>query len=134
VKAKNNLAPDTKALSYRVNTSAVGKDERSDTIWAPRVVWGLEHVEITATQAMEAEVAGKAAANPRAAAKTFLAELLADGPVAKTEIDEAAKANCISVRRAKAELGVVAKKTGMQGGWTWQLPEQPTPRRPTADD
>jgi len=138
VKAKNNLAPDTKALSYGVNAVAVGKDERTgNTIWAPRVVWGLEHVEITATQAMEAEAAGKAAANPRAAAKTFLAELLANGPVAKTEIDEAAKANCISVRtlmRAKAELGVVAKKTRMQGGWTWQLPEQPTLRRPTADD
>jgi len=57
-----------------------------------------------------------------------LSEILANGPVAKTEIEEAADANCISaatLRRAKDDLGVIAKKTAMQGGWMWQLPEQP---------
>jgi putative DNA primase/helicase len=134
VKAKNNLAPDTKALSYGVNAVDVGNDEKTGkAIWAPRVVWGLEHVEITATQAMEAEIAGKTSTNPRATAKIFLADMLENGPVAKQEIDEAAEANGISTRtlmRAKAELNIVAKKVGMQGGWTWQLPElQASPRR-----
>ena len=77
------------------------------------MVWGLEHVEISATEAMEAEAAGKSSSNPRAAAKTFLTELLASGPVAKQEIEEAADANCIStatLRRAKDELGIITKK------------------------
>ncbi len=139
VKAKNNLAPDTKALSFGVNAIAVGQDERSgNTIWAPRVVWGSEHVEITATQAMETEAAGRSSStNPRTAAKTFLSDILANGPVPKTEIEEAADANCIStatLRRAKSELGVIAKKTGMQGGWMWQLPEQQQAIRRYSDD
>jgi putative DNA primase/helicase len=138
VKAKNNLAPDTKALSYGVNAVDVGKDEKTGkSIWAPRVVWGLEHVEITATQAMDAEASGTSSANPRAAAKRLLTELLASGPVPKHEIEEAADANCISsatLRRAKDEMGIVTKKSGMKGGWTWQLPEQQQRRRPDIDD
>jgi putative DNA primase/helicase len=97
------------------------------------VAWGLEHVEITATEAMQAEAAGKSSANPRATAKTLLTELLAGGPVAKQEIEEAANANCLSaatLRRAKDELGIIAKKSGLKGGWTWQLPERQPDRRP----
>jgi hypothetical protein len=134
VKAKNNLAADTKALSFAVNATIVGQDEKTgNDIWAPRVTWGLEHVEITATEAMQAEAAGKSSANPRAAAKTLLTELLAGGPVAKQDIEEAANANCISaatLRRAKDELGIVAKKSGLHGGWTWHLPERQPDRRP----
>jgi putative DNA primase/helicase len=137
VKAKNNLAPDTKALSYAIN-AVVGQDAKTGKdIWAPRVAWGLEHVEITATQAMEAEASGKSSANPRNAAKTFLAELLANGPVAKHEIEEAAAANCISLttlKRAKTELDVIAKKLGMKDGWTWRLPEQPANHWHRRDD
>jgi putative DNA primase/helicase len=138
VKAKNNLAPDTKALSYGVNTVNVGNDEKTGkAIWAPRVAWGLEHVEITATQAMEAEASGRSSANPREAAKTFLTNMLVAGPVAKSEIEEAADANCIAVatlKRAKAELGIIAKKSGLKGGWTWQLPAQQTPHKRDHND
>jgi putative DNA primase/helicase len=123
VKAKNNLAPDTKALSYAVNALVVGKDERTgQDIWAPRVAWGLEHVEVTATEAMQAEAGGKSRSAAKDSAETFLRDLLANG-----DIEEAADANCISERtlfRAKADLGVVAKKGGMKGGWTWQLPDE----------
>ena len=127
VKAKNNVAPDNKALTFGINAVAVGQDEGGEPIWAPRVVWGLEHVDVTATQAMEAESAGKSAAGPRAEAKTFLLNMLVNGPVDKKEIEAAADANCISIptlRRAKTELKIEAKKTGMNGGWRWHLPEQ----------
>lgn len=63
--------------------------------------------------------------------------MLTAGPVAKTDIDEAADANGISIRtlmRAKDEVGIIAKKSGMKGGWTWQLPEQPKPRSRHNDD
>jgi AAA domain-containing protein len=132
VKAKNNLAPDTKALSYRVNAIAVGEGPEG-SIWAPRVIWGSEHVEVTATEAMQAEAAGKSdTANPRDAAKTFLSEMLAAGPIARSDIDEAAKANCISDRtlaRAKTEMGIIAKKNGLTGGWTWELPPTDEPKK-----
>jgi hypothetical protein len=51
--------------------------------------------------------------------------ILANGPVAKTEIEGAAKAEGISERtlyRAKRELkNITAKKDAADGGWTWRL-------------
>jgi AAA domain len=129
VKAKNNLAPDTKALSFGVNAVVVGQDERTNgDIWAPRIVWGSQHVDVSTSEAMQGE-AGGGNSTARASAEKFLSEILASGPLAKRDIEEVAEANGIAERtlfRAKAQLGVVAKKSGMQGGWTWQLPEQPT--------
>jgi hypothetical protein len=57
-----------------------------------RVVWGLEHVEVTATEAMEAEANSKSdlRTGPRDAAKKFLLEILAHGRVSKRDIEEAA--------------------------------------------
>jgi hypothetical protein len=52
--------------------------------------------------------------------------MLAAGPVPSNEVEEAAKANGISrmtLFRAKAELGVAAKKEG-KGSWTWHMPER----------
>jgi len=63
-------------------------------------------------------------------AKKFLNEILADGPVMKAEIEEAAEANGIAERtlfRAKSELNIRAKKDGAGGAWTWRLPEQRKP-------
>jgi putative DNA primase/helicase len=130
VKAKNNLAPDTKALSYSVTTKIVGDDKETGDIWAPYILWGTEHVNVTMTEAMEAEASGtshSSGTEVRGAAKEFLLEILASGPVRKREIDEAAKANCIAQRtleRAKAELCIVAKKGGIKEGWVWQLPDE----------
>jgi putative DNA primase/helicase len=133
VKAKNNVAPDMAALSYTIDTMAVGQDpDTKATIAAPFVVWGSEHVAITATEAMlgEGTAAGSSRHGARITAKTFLADILAHGPVPKSEIEEAADANCISARtlaRAKSELGVLANKRGLKGGWTWELPQQKAP-------
>jgi hypothetical protein len=54
--------------------------------------------------------------------------MLAAGPVTTQEIEEAAEANKISgrtLRRAKDELGIIAKKDGPDGSWRWHLPNQP---------
>jgi putative DNA primase/helicase len=130
VKAKNNLAPDTKALSYSVTTKIVGHDKETGDIWAPYILWGTEHVNVSATEAMQAEAGGgnsrSSATEAKDGAKEFLLEILASGSVRKREIDEAARANGIAERtlfRAKAELGIVAKKGGLKEGWMWQLPE-----------
>src|SRR4029079_10234439 len=51
VKAKNNLAPDKKALSYLTGVRKTGFDEDlQKEIWAPHIVWGAKHVEVTATE------------------------------------------------------------------------------------
>jgi putative DNA primase/helicase len=130
VKAKNNLARDMAALSYTVETTTVGQDsDTHETIEAPYVEWGSEHVHVSATEAMQAEetATGSSSTGARDTAKKLLTDILATGPVSKGEIEEAAEANCISTRtleRAKTDLGIVAKKAGIKEGWTWQLPEQ----------
>jgi hypothetical protein len=135
VRAKNNLAPDMAALSYTVDTTAVGQDpDTREAIVAPYVVWGSDHVTITATEAMQAE-AGKsnnASSSAIEIAKDFLARKLAMGPVLKSEIDEEAEANSIAERtlaRAKSDLGIVAKKSGFKEPWMWELPPTAQPDR-----
>src|SRR5262249_20626561 len=77
VKAKNNLAADTKALRYGIGVQTVGRDEeRGKDINAPFIVWHPEHVEIMANEAMAA--AGGHTAKREA--KEFLLERLEAGP------------------------------------------------------
>lgn len=126
VKGKNNLAANTvKALAYSFGVREVGKDRKSGlVIQAPCIEWHPKHVDVTATEAMQAATRSKSPA-ARDDAKKFLVDLLAHCPVASVEIEEAAEANGIARRtlfRAKGELGVIAKKDGDNGGWTWRLP------------
>jgi putative DNA primase/helicase len=127
VKAKNNLAPDMHALSYTVDVMTTGHDpDTREAITAPFVVWGQDHVKVTATEAMQAEAGSSKQRGAKDDAKQFLEEILAFGPVLKVEIEDAADGNGISERtlkRAKKDLGVAAKKDGLQGGWRWHLPE-----------
>jgi Bifunctional DNA primase/polymerase, N-terminal/AAA domain len=131
VRAKNNVAARSKnkTLAYRFGAREVGVDKATGkVIWAPHIVWDPQYVDVTAVEAMQAAADSKSP-GARDAAQKFLREMLAAGPVAKQEIEEAAKANCISdatLRRAKDALNIVAKKSDFKAGWTWQLPEQTT--------
>jgi putative DNA primase/helicase len=131
VKAKNNLATSAqKALAYNFGLRDVGADRYTgEPIRAPHIIWHAQHLDISALEAMTATKSPAA----RDEAKKFLADLLAAGPVASTEIEDAAAANGISRRtlfRAKAELCVEAKQ--QKGKWQWHMP---TPRyRGAADD
>jgi hypothetical protein len=127
VKAKNNLAPDTKALSYMTGLRKVGIDEETKKeIFAPYVIWGAEHVEITANEAMQAEAGGSRGRTERREAKEFLLERLADGAVKQEDVVAEGEANNISektLRRAKKDLGIVSRKgKGIDANWTWELP------------
>ena len=133
VKAKNNLAPDKHALRFGVGTRHVGNDPDTNAeIWAPHVIWDSEHVEVTATEAMEAaESGGSSARARRKEAEEFLRLRLASEPVPTKEIEEEAKAHGISVtgalRRARTELGVrVFKQPGkLDSAWFWEMPKVP---------
>jgi putative DNA primase/helicase len=132
VKAKNNLAPDKQALRFMVGTQMVGIDpDTQSEIWAPHVLWDSQTVEVTATEAMEAAESGEGGARARRKeAEEFLRSRLAHGPVAQKDIEEEAKANCISpatLRRAKNDLGIRANKERgkVGGGWVWEMPKVP---------
>jgi putative DNA primase/helicase len=136
VRAKNNVAAKTKnkTLAYRFGARMVGKDEDTgDDIMAPYVLWEPQYVDVTAVEAMQAAVESKSPA-ARDEAKKFLSDILAKGPVLKTEIEEAAEANGIAEKtlyRAKSDLKVIAVKdrTKHEGKWTWELPPpEPLPK------
>jgi AAA domain-containing protein/bifunctional DNA primase/polymerase-like protein len=123
VKAKNNLARDTKALRYGMGVKAVGYDDRLGVdITAPYIIWHPQHVEITANEAMQA--AGGHTAKREA--REFLLERLEAGPRKSDDIIEEAKQEGIAektLRRAKKELGVKARREGgSDGTWFWGLP------------
>jgi putative DNA primase/helicase len=130
IKGKNNLARKKQlALAYSFGTKEVGRDAKTgESIWAPHVLWHPQPVHVTATEAMQAATESKSP-GARDNAKKFLADILANGPVAQSDIEEAANADCISkatLRRAKGDLKITAKKDGPkkdgESTWRWYLP------------
>jgi AAA domain-containing protein len=122
VRAKNSVAANSKnnTLAYRFEAREIGTSRLTGkSIWAPYVAWKTEYVDVTATEAMQAATESKSP-TARDEAKKFLSSIV--GPVDSVEIEEAAEANGISRRtlfRAKAELGIIAKKDGPNGSWPW---------------
>jgi len=111
---KCNLRKEPESLNFHL--------EGTDTD-AARVVWG--GVSTHTANALLAIPASGEEQSERQEAKDFLRELLAQGPVPANEVHATARQAGISemtLRRAKNEIGVVAKKDGFQGQWLWGLP------------
>ena len=130
VRAKNNLAnaeQKKKSLAFHFDVMQVGVDARNDKpIQAPFIVWEPDYVDVTANEALSAASENKAPAAVDEA-KRFLLDMLANGSVAKKEIEDAAEGCEISLatlRRAKRILRVIAEKdrNTPKGGWFWKLP------------
>jgi putative DNA primase/helicase len=124
---KTNIGPKPAGLTFICQPDEVPTSRGN--IWVSRVSWGTQTINQTADEAI-------AAATPSVNDKTsaineaveFLERLLADGPVASTEVFDAAKANGIAaatLRRTKKKKGIFAShdKT-FEGGWKWYLPTQ----------
>jgi hypothetical protein len=130
VRAKNNLAAGgaNQTLAFCFASREVGVDPNNDKpIVSPYVVWEAAHVDVSATEAMQAVNEFKSP-TARDAAKQFLRNLLINGPIARSDIDDAAKANGIAAKtlfRAKNDLNVIAEKDrGVpNGAWYWRLPD-----------
>jgi len=126
VKAKNNLAPDKKALRYGFGVKNVGHDPKLGIdINAPFIVWHPQHVEVTANEAMQAATGQSGFAKREA--RDFLLERLEAGPVKHDDLIEEAEQNGITrrtLKRVKKELGIKSRKMAgkVHGGWTWELP------------
>jgi hypothetical protein len=130
VKGKNNLAPnDNNALAYGFGAREVGTDKKTgQAIWAPHVMWYSQHIEMTATDAMQA--AGGQSGYAKREAREFLIDKLEAGPLNSDDLIEEAEQNGISKRtlkRAKKELGIRSRKQHgkITGGWMWELPPKP---------
>jgi len=89
-------------------------------------------VDVSADEALAA-MPGK---KDRSGAVMFLMDMLSNGPVPKTLIDELAAARGLSedqLRKAKTKMGVEAFKEKFDGGWLWWLPQhhakQPEPEK-----
>jgi putative DNA primase/helicase len=116
---KNNIGARAPGLGYRLEQTIL-----SSGIVASRVCWDSAPVTTTANEAMRATTSDDRAA--RADAKELLREQLADGPRAAADVERLASDLGISdrtLRRARKDLGVVSRKNGYGGGWSWALPE-----------
>ena len=123
-RAKSNLGPDGGGFVYDIEQVEL-TDHRG--IFASRVRWG-EALEGTAR-----EILAEAEAQPDdseggtlAEAKSFLADLLTNGPVSATMVRadaDGAGHSWATIRRAKKALGVEPVKEGLRAGWVWRLPD-----------
>ena len=118
---KNNVGIKAQGRGYSIAAKIV-----AENIIAPYIIWDDAPVDMTADQAIVA--AYKHAKDDRRTlkqAKEFLSDLLADGPVAATEGEEAAEKegfSKITLKRARKALGVKSEKGGFDEGWIWSLP------------
>ncbi len=112
---KNNLAPHSPALAYRIAEAGNG---------APRVEWlgesDVSAEDLCSSPAMQAKTPALQHA------KDFLSESLAAGPQPANEVEAAAASEGIkkmTLRRAKRDLGVQWNRIGGRHGHvSWLLP------------
>lgn len=118
VPVKNNLAPLGNGLAYQITANANG---------VPYIAWEKEPRTVSAEDVLGGNKKEKRErAEKLSEAVEFLRTHLTGAPVSEKQLETAAESAGISwrtLRRAKSTLGVKSHKTGMAGGWFWELPE-----------
>jgi len=117
---KNNLAKDVGGFAFSIVD--VTLDNGLET---SRIVWEDAPVNMSADEAMNARPA-QYLTTAVDEAKLFLLEILGNGPLAFSEIEEAAKLEGISektLRRAKEVASIESRKDSFGGGWVWAISE-----------
>jgi putative DNA primase/helicase len=117
---KNNIAPDTGGLAYRIEPQGVSG--------CPVVAWEPDEVNVSADDALAGDRDKSGRRTERDDAAEWLADLLANGPVLCKDVEkEAEDAGHAwgTVRRAKAKLRVGSRKRGFNGPHEWHLPHEP---------
>lgn len=114
---KNNIAPDTGVLAYRITPTGVDG--------CPVVAWESVPVHVTADEALAGSGHQAGGRAKRDDATDWLAALLAHGPRLSCDVERDARAaghTLATLKRAKEDVGVVARKVGFRGPWEWALP------------
>lgn len=115
MRAKSNIGPDDGGFAYTLSQIEL---EAHPGVFGSRVVWGAP-IEGTAREVLAEAEEMEEERSPREEAGEFLKSLLVNGSVPVTEIYSAARKEGIStatLRRAKAELGVVSSRIGFGKG------------------
>jgi putative DNA primase/helicase len=132
VRIKSNIGPDGDGFEYYLRQEQlVGWDGLS----GQRIFWGdpLYGTARDLLNDIELSENGAATTPKRDTATQFLRDVLKDGAMPTTWIQNAAKHAGLSwrtVQRACADLGVVASRIGGiagEGEWQWQLPDDLPP-------
>lgn len=121
-RAKSNIGLDHGGFEYDLLQKEI---EGHSGLFSSYSVWG-QAVEGSARELL-AENESNKDDGEAAGAEQFLREILANGPIQKNEIEMDCRGAGISVatlRRAKKRLGIISKKDGMKGVWSWSLPDE----------
>lgn len=116
---KNNIAADAGGLAYRIGPHGVGG--------GPALDWESAAVELSADDALSGGHGEHRGRPEMDDAARWLREFLGHGPRATADVQrEAHNAghSLATLRRAKAMLGVAARKSAFSGPWEWALPAQ----------
>ena len=122
LRAKSNIGPDDGGFEYDLQQAELKTHPgifSSSVLWGNALEGGARELLATADATSDDGEGGTLAD-----AKSFLADLLADGPLSNKEIRSDADGAGYpwgSIRRAQKALGVEAFKDGMKGGWKWKL-------------
>lgn len=114
---KNNIAPDTGGLAYRIEPLGVDG--------CPAVEWEPDAVNVSADDALANVRDEGGGRTERDDAAEWLRDLLANGPRPARNVEGEARDagySIATVRRAKAAIGVVSRKPAFGGPWEWTLP------------
>jgi hypothetical protein len=130
-RAKSNIGPDGGGFEYLIEYGPLPGHEGIETSW---VKWAgsIEGSARELLASIEPED-GDGAHGLLADAKAFLRDFLGDARRPVKDIQKAGIAaghSWATVKRAKAQLRVEAAKTGMEGGWVWQLPAEGAHEKP----
>ncbi len=123
LQSKNNLGKDIGGFAF-----SIADVKLENGLETSRIVWEDAPVNMTADEAMNARPEQSTAIDK---AKQFLLDILSNGPLAFSDIEEAAKLEGISektLRRAKEIAGIETKKDGFNGCWIWAISEDGQPK------
>ncbi|WP_292532849.1 AAA family ATPase [Methylocystis sp.] len=127
VRAASNIGPSGGGFGYDIEETFV-HDADGVAFPASRIKWG-ESIAGPAKALLDAAETAETSEEKRrpalAAAKTFLSDMLRDGPRLAAEIFEAAAADGhtkSTIKRAKDEMRIKSRKAA-SGAWDWALPD-----------
>jgi putative DNA primase/helicase len=119
---KNNLGDDRTGFAFTVEGV-----ELDGGIKSSRVLFEAQPVTVSAEELLSRQAETAEDRGVRSEAEEFLRELLATGPLMTKTVEQKAREagiSSISLKRARARLGVKAKKSEGTGAWVLSLPPQ----------
>lgn len=122
LRAKSNIGPDDGGFEYDLHQAEMKTHPgifSSSVLWGAAVEGGARELLATADATSDDGEGGTLAD-----AKSFLGDLLADGPLGtkalKADADGAGY-SWATIRRALKAIGAESHKDGMRGGWQWSI-------------